>query len=235
MALSMAPYKLIMEAIRADIAAGRLNPGDRIPSENELVAAHGVSRMTANRAVRELQFEGLVRRAAGSGSYVAKQRLELSLLRVPDIAEEIRAGGGHYASRVVDKRAGPAPDDVAAALELPRGALAFRTVIIHLSAGQPVQLEDRYVNPDFAPTYLDQDFEEMSPNAYLTAVARIDEAEQTVEAVPADARTARLLDVPRGASCLRLTRRTWARGMVATTATLLSPGDRWRLSVRFRP
>jgi GntR family transcriptional regulator, histidine utilization repressor len=224
-----------MDAIRRDIAAGLLAAGDRIPSENEICQRHGVSRMTANRAVRELAAEGLVRRTAGSGSYVAERRLELSLLRVPDIAEEIIADTGVYAATVIEQRALPAPPEVATALEMTKQATVYHSLIVHRSAGKPLQIEDRYVNPRFAPEYLAQDFTRQTPNAYLTAVARIDEAEQTVEAVAADATAARLLDIQRGASCLRVTRRTWAADMAATLAILTAPGDRWRMSVRFRP
>jgi GntR family histidine utilization transcriptional repressor len=230
-----ASYTRIVEALRGDIAAGRRRPGERVPSENDLVAAFGVSRMTANRALRELAAEGLVTRAAGSGTYVAEQRLELSLLRVPDIAEEIRAAGGRYTAHLAARRSIPATAAIAAALELAKGTSVFNTLIVHMADGRPLQLEDRHVNPVYAPDYMTQDFGHRSPNAYLTAIARVEEAEQSVEAVPADAEAAHLLAIAPGEACLRVTRRTWAKGMAATTATLLSPGDRWRLSVRFRP
>ncbi|MGL4242017.1 MAG: GntR family transcriptional regulator, partial [Beijerinckiaceae bacterium] len=141
-----APYQAIMDAIRTDIAAGRLLPGDRIPSENELVAAHGVSRMTANRAVRELAAEGLVKRAPGSGSFVSGRPLELSLLRVPDIADEITGGGGDYAARVVERGPVAASPELAQALEIAHGATTLRTLIVHLASGRPLQLEERHVN-----------------------------------------------------------------------------------------
>jgi GntR family transcriptional regulator, histidine utilization repressor len=231
----MAAYKAIMQALRTDIAAGRLRPGDRVPSENELVAAFGVSRMTANRAVRELAQDGLVIRTAGSGTHVAQRRLELSLLRVPDIAEEIRADTGRYSARLIERHAAAAAADIAAALGIAPGAPVFHTVIVHDSAGRPFQLEDRYVNPAFAPEYLDQDFTAITPNAYLTSVASFDDVEQTVEAVPADVRCASLLAVPRGHACLMVTRRTWRDGMAATLARLVASGETWRLNVRFRP
>jgi GntR family transcriptional regulator, histidine utilization repressor len=65
------------------------------------------------------------------------------------------------------------------------------------------------------------------------AIARPEQAEQIVEAVPADAATARLLAVARGHSCLKVTRRTWCASRVASMARLTAPGERWRLSVRF--
>lgn len=59
-------YIRIKEQILAEIAEGKLQPGDRVSSESELVAAFGVSRMTANRALRELMFEGVSSDPPGS-------------------------------------------------------------------------------------------------------------------------------------------------------------------------
>jgi GntR family histidine utilization transcriptional repressor len=223
-----------MAAIRADIASGRLKAGDRIPSEHELTAAFGVSRMTANRAVRELTQEGLVSRRTGSGSYVCARRMELSLLRVPDIAEEIRAGAASYSAIVTERRRIAADAAAASALEIAIGDAVLHTRIIHCADGRPLQLEDRIVNPAFAPDYLEQDFARLSPNAYLTAIGRPEEVEQTVEAVAAGAVEARLLDIPKGHVCLMITRRTWCAGLVATFVRLTSPGERWRMNLRFK-
>ncbi|MBN8532822.1 MAG: UTRA domain-containing protein [Rhizobiales bacterium] len=231
--MSEAPYRRIMNALRSEIASGRLAPGDRIPSENELAQSFSVSRMTANRAVRELAAEGLVFRTAGSGSFVAEQRLELSLLRVPDIIEEIRSAGGHYSARLIARNRSPARGEIASAFEVPAGWELLHTLIVHESDGRPIQLEDRYVDPAFAPDYLDQIFEARSPNAYLTAIARPEQAEQIVEAVAADSQIARLLNVSRGHACLKVKRRTWCGGRIATLAWLTAPGERWRLNVKF--
>ncbi len=228
-------YRRIMETIRAEIAEGRLPPGARVPSEHELVRRFGVARMTANRALNELAAEGLIVRAAGSGTYVAERRVEVPLLLVPDIAAEIRASGRAYRAEVLKLEAAPAPDPVAAALELEPGSPAFHSLLLHRADGTPLQLEDRWVNPAFAPAYLEQDFRTRTPNAYLTAVGRVVEAEQEIEAVAAQPEEARLLAVPPGAPCLALRRRTFANGLWATTVRVLGPGRRWRLKGRFRP
>jgi GntR family transcriptional regulator len=66
-----APYMRVRDALIADLEAGTYGPGDRIPSESELCATHGVAPMTARRAVRELQALGLVYTEWGKGSFVA--------------------------------------------------------------------------------------------------------------------------------------------------------------------
>ena len=57
------------------IASGEYEPGQRLPSESELVKTFGASRPTVNRALRELQLTGVIERRAGSGSYV---RIDIS-------------------------------------------------------------------------------------------------------------------------------------------------------------
>ena len=50
-------YLKVKTHLREGIASGRWRPGERLPSESELTDAFGVSRMTVNRALRELQAE----------------------------------------------------------------------------------------------------------------------------------------------------------------------------------
>jgi DNA-binding LacI/PurR family transcriptional regulator len=65
-------YRQIVESLRASITTGQYRNGGRLPSEAELVRRFGVSRMTAVKAVQQLQQEGLLVRRAGSGTYAAE-------------------------------------------------------------------------------------------------------------------------------------------------------------------
>jgi len=64
-------WKDITDSIEGEIAEGILSPGDRIPTEEEIAVKHGVSRVTAHRAIRELQTRGLVVRQRRWGTIVA--------------------------------------------------------------------------------------------------------------------------------------------------------------------
>ncbi|MCI0521544.1 MAG: GntR family transcriptional regulator, partial [Chloroflexi bacterium] len=64
-------YIQIAEAFVAQIEAGELNPGDRLPPERELSEHLGVNRMTLRRALRALEGQGLLLRRHGVGTYVA--------------------------------------------------------------------------------------------------------------------------------------------------------------------
>ena len=83
-------YQQLKDLIIERISSGELQPTDRVPSENELVESMQVSRMTANRALRELDSEGYVERVAGRGTFVSDFRSQSHLLEVRNIADEIR-------------------------------------------------------------------------------------------------------------------------------------------------
>ena len=55
-----APYAKVKQYLKQELERGRWAPGTLMPSEAELVAQFGVSRMTVTRALRDLQTEGLV-------------------------------------------------------------------------------------------------------------------------------------------------------------------------------
>ena len=57
------PYARVKQYLKDALEAGRWAPGAQMPSEADLVAQFGVSRMTVNRAIKELQNEGLVERS----------------------------------------------------------------------------------------------------------------------------------------------------------------------------
>jgi DNA-binding transcriptional MocR family regulator len=65
-------YRGIAEAIAADIAGGRLAPGDRLPPQRELAWALGVTVGTVSRGYAEAERSGLVKGAVGSGTYVLR-------------------------------------------------------------------------------------------------------------------------------------------------------------------
>lgn len=72
----LSKHQLVYDTLRREIQAGKYGPGQKLPSEAALVQRFGVSRITAGRAVRDLQSQGLVERRAGSGTYVASSAPE---------------------------------------------------------------------------------------------------------------------------------------------------------------
>lgn len=227
-------YRRVKEHILARIRSGALAPGARVPSEHEIVEAFGISRMTANRALRELTADGYLTRVAGVGTFVKEATPRSSLIEIRNIAEEIVGRGhAHAARRVVRERTEATPA-LAELFESEIDAPLFHLTLVHLENGLPVQIEDRYVNPLAAPDFLDQDFSTVTPTAHLMATVPVEELEHTVEAIMPGLTQARWLEIAESEPCLALHRRTWAKGLVVTVATLVYPASRYALHSRYR-
>ncbi len=228
-------YLKVKRHIVANIRSGRWGTDARVPSENELVKSFGVSRMTANRALRELADEGQLVRVAGVGSFVADRHAHGHPLKIRSIAEEIRARGHAHRTDVVALERVRADEALAARFGVAVRTELFGSILVHFEDGRPIQLEERHVLPQLAPDYLAQDFSRATPYDYLVRVAPLQEVEHTLRAVMPDERTRRLLEMRRDEPSLLIDRRTWARGRVASVARLFHPGSRYELSGRFNP
>ncbi len=226
-------YARVKQMISAQIHTGVWPPHHRVPSESELVSQLGFSRMTINRALRELTAEGLLVRMQGVGTFVAEPKGQSALFEVHNIADEIAARGHRHHCLVVLLAEEKAGAERAMALDVREGERVFHSVIVHFENDVPVQIEDRYVNATVAPDYLAQDFTVATPYAYLMQIAPMSEGEHVVEAILAEPAECKLLQIERGEPCLLIRRRTWSGRRTVTVARLLYPGSRHRLEGRF--
>jgi len=232
---AVAPYARVKQHLKDGLAAGRWPPGALMPSEAELVAEFGVSRMTVNRALRELQVEGLVERSQGIGTFAAPLHRVSSTLTIRDLHEEIEARGHHHHATVYPYRADRATAALAAQLGVPVGARVFHTLIVHHENQVPLQCEDRYVNPACAPDYLDVDFTQTTPTSHLFEATALWRAQYSIEAARPTAQEARLLAISSADPCLIVVRRTFTRTAPITIARLVHPGSRYQLEGQFAP
>ncbi|WP_244639471.1 histidine utilization repressor [Aureimonas endophytica] len=222
-------YETLKDYVRHRVETGEWQTDHRVPSENEFVEMLGVSRMTVNRALRELAAEGVVVRIQGKGSFVAAKKRSSLFQGVPNIADEIRARGGAHSARIVllqEEICGP---DLAEDLEIEIGSRVVHSVIVHREDDLPIQIEDRFVNPRLAPDYMAQDFTTITPNSFLSMVAPIVGARQFIEAVTAALWESKLLGIGKTEPCLLVRRRTWSDAGLVSTVRLLYPGTRYRL------
>ena len=227
-------YSQIKRMISARIQSGDWRPGDRIASEAELVREIGVSRMTINRALRELTLDGQLIRVQGVGTFVAESKAQAALFEVRNIADEIRARGSRHEAKVILLRREAASEQTARLFDMKPGDEVYHSLLLHLENDIPIQIEDRLVDPRMAKDYLAQDFTRITPFVYLTEVAPICEAEHVIEAVLPRPEERRLLKIPAKEPCIRLHRRTWSDGKPVSAVDLTYPGSRYRLSGRFK-
>ncbi len=234
-AIAKPRYQQLKEMIIGRISSGELLPHDRVPSENELAETMRVSRMTANRALRELTTEGYVDRVAGRGTFVADFRARSHLLEVHNIADEIARRGHSHRSDVLRQSRQHARGELARALHIEQGSDVFHLLLVHYENGVPVQVEDRHVLADFAPDCLAQDFTTVTPSAYLTGISPLAEAEQSVRATKPNGAIRKHLHMDDDEPCLVVIRRTWSHGRPVTFARLHHPGTRYELTGHYTP
>jgi GntR family histidine utilization transcriptional repressor len=228
-------YEKIKKSILKDIESGKLKPDDKIYSENRLAQIFHTSRMTANRALKELSEEGRVIRVQGVGSFVLRPKPEAALLEIKSIAKEIEGWGGRHASNieVIEKK--KAGSKIAQRMEINSKDMIFHSIIIHKDRDVPIQYSERFINPLVAPSYLEQDFKKITPGEYLLEIAPVQEVEHIIEAVNCNSRIQKYLEIQSDEPCISLKRRTWAFDRVACFTVIVSPGTRYKLAGRFSP
>ncbi|MCH8552145.1 MAG: histidine utilization repressor [Natronospirillum sp.] len=222
-------YLVIKQFLSERIQSGEFAPNHQIPPEEALARQFGVSRMTANKAIRDLVQEGYLIRQAGLGTFVTDRKAESPLHDIRNIAEEVRLRGHDYANRIILCEAIEADDEVALRLGVRVNSSVFHTILIHLENGIPIQLENRYVNPRWVPHYLETDFSRQTPNEVLVANCPISDLEHIVEAVLPDPQAAAWLEIQQEEPCLSVIRRTWSADHLISYARLLHPGGRYKL------
>lgn len=230
----LALYEKIKQSVVRDIESGRLKSGDRVDSETRLARRFNASRMTANRALKELTGEGRIVRLQGVGTFVARPKPDAALLEIRSIAQEIRDWGGVHSCDVLMLRKEKAGSKIAGKMDLAPDDPVFHSIFLHKDRGICVQYSERYINPEVAPGYLDQDFTRITPSEYLLQIAPVQEAEHVIEAVHCSREIRRHLQISEAEPCLCLTRRTWSFDRVATYSRMISPGSRYQLKGKFK-
>ena len=221
-------YKRIKEHVENLIRSGRLKDGDAIPPESALADQFKVSRMTANRALRELTDEQILIRVQGSGTFVAQQKYQSTLVVILGIAEEILSRGHVHRCKKIHVNKIKADSELAAEFELKSGAELFHSVLLHFENDVPIQVEDRFVNPAMAPDYLSLDFSKTTANEYLMQVAPLYGVNYVIEARIPPPDIAQRLHVIEQQPCLVLYRKTFSRQKVASVVTLWHPANRYQ-------
>ncbi|WP_159654678.1 histidine utilization repressor [Vibrio atypicus] len=225
-------YLQIKQYIDEKITSGQWPIGHRITTEIELTKQFNVSRMTVNKAIRDLVAEGKLQRKPRLGTFVcsADEKAESPLLDIRNIAEEVKQRGKDYSSKVIHQIAKKADEAIATKLGVMLNTDIFYSEIIHFEDKSPIQLELRWVNAHYAPDYLEQDFTQMTPNQYLSENCPLSAIEHTVEAIVADDHVRSALRLGANEPCLLLNRRTWSHDKLVSSALLYHPGTRYKLS-----
>jgi DNA-binding GntR family transcriptional regulator len=198
-------YQQLHRLLRELAGGGAYAPGDRFPTEREICARFGVSRVTANKALSQLVMAGVLEFRKGVGTFVAARPLEYDLRALVSFTHKAAASGQKPATRVLSFRrltAAAAPSGIGTALSLPAAEGLYYFERLRLADGIPVILERRYlaaaVCPGLTARQLEGSLYSLLREEYGL---RLTGAEQTIRAVNLPAVDARLLGVkPRTAA-----------------------------------
>jgi GntR family transcriptional regulator len=228
-------YMQLMRSIAEDIAARRLRPGQRLPSERRLCAMFDISRVTVRKALAALVDEGLVESSAGRGWFVATGPVSEPPNLLTSFSAMGRARGLEPSARVIHARRRPSTLDEAELLQVAPGAELFDLRRLRYLDGVPVAIDTSAVPLALAPALTGVDF--TGASLYEELERRYDivptHADFSVEASTADVETGELLEVEPGAAVLAAQHRTYdQQGRPIATGVLLYRADRYRFRAR---
>ena len=224
-------HRLIAEAI----ASGRLRPGDSLPSERELAAMTGLSRVTVRKGVAELVSSGQLVQRRGSGTFVAPrvEKLEQALSLLTSFTEDMARRGKSVESRWIARGLhAPAPEEVMA-LGLRTDDRVARLERVRSSDGVPLAIERASLPRDVLP---DPMAVTDSLYAMLESLGqRPVRAVQRISAANLDPRDAELLGVGAGVAGLRIERISYLpSGKVVEFTRSLYRGDAYDFAVELK-
>src|SRR5215469_6574865 len=148
-------YQRIQGAIRTQIEAGELKPGDAVASERELARMHGVSLMTARHALAGLEHEGMVERRRGAGTFVAPPRIHFNKLM--SYTEQMASRGLSAASKLITAKIIIAQEEeIAARLGLPARSKMVKIERVRHASEEPFALETCYLPAERFPGLVQQ-------------------------------------------------------------------------------
>ena len=225
----------IEDWLAGEIAVGALVPGDRLPTEHDLAAWFGVSRMTLRHALAALARRGLLTRTVGrhGGTFVAAPKLEQDLTTLAGFSEQLRRHGMVAGARVLTASQRPAGPAAGAALRLAETDPVYEVRRIRLADGRPIVLERSLFPaarfPDMLDCRLDGSLYELLEVKYGLRPYR---ARESLEPVTAGVREAEALEVAEGAPLMLVERTAYAKsGEPLEFARDLFRGDRTRVVV----
>ena len=225
-------YYRLKESIRGMIKEQHLTEGDLIPSEREMCETHGVSRMTARQAVKELVNEGVLYREQGRGTFVAGPKLRHETARLTSFTQDMRERGMTVSSTVLGVETEDASPAIAEILGVKPNERLIRLSRVRNAEGGPMALETSYLLYEVGKDILDVDLSQRSLYEELGKLGlQITSAEQRYEATLINEYEANYLRIPVGSAALLVERITFDdSGNAFEYVKSIYRGDRYQVA-----
>ncbi len=201
-------YAQIAQYLREQIKIGNLPPGSLLPSETELCNAFKVSRIVARQALQELEYEGLVYRQRGKGTFVAEPKVHEQLVqRLTGFHQDMVDQGHRVSNKVLRQEIISADGEIGRRLRLSPNDEVIAIERLRLVDEKAINFSVSYVPYHLCPDLLESDLTKSSLYAFLeTCVGRrIARGQRTIEAILPSSSIAQLLEIDTKLPVFRIT------------------------------
>jgi len=193
------PYYIqLIDVLKGKINNDEWGPGDQLPSEPDMCNIYSVSRTVVRQALRELELEGLIIRRKGKGTFVAEPKISESLAqKLTGFYQDMTERGYTPVTKVLRQEVAPASKKIAGLLEVMPGTKIIEMERLRYIEGEPILLVTTYIPYTLCPEVATTDFSHQSLYAFIKQRygLEVDHGRRTLEAVAANEREAKLLDV----------------------------------------
>lgn len=210
-------YFQLKKLLIQEIASGRWQPEEQIPSEPEICHHFGLSRTTVRQTLSELENEGMIRREKGKGTFVSQTHPQLWFLQSSQGFYDEAARKGHeVVSRVIRREVSELPVFAIDALSLQPGAHGVILERLRWVDGRVVMYVISYLIEGFASAVMGADLVNGSLYRALAEEADFSVAggRRVVEAISAEDGLAELLELAPGAPVLFVESVAWDESLV---------------------
>lgn len=233
---AMSLHQRILTDIQQLILSGRWPPGHKIPVEHELMKQYDCSRMTVSKVLTQLANARMIERRRKSGSFVSRPHSQSAVLTIPDIKTEVAALGAPYSFEILHKARRRSASEERERLGVERSVPVLEIECRHLAGERPFCFEQRLINLEAVPEAAKESFTDIAPGAWLLQRVPWTLAEHRIRATAADAHSAKVLGIGKGAAVLSIERTTRsAQSTAITLVRLVYPGDQHELVATFSP
>ena len=217
-------YGKVEEVLAAEIASGEYGPGDRLPSEDELLARFGVSRITVRRSIQNLIQRGVVEIQRGRGTFVLAPKVSQDLTRLTGFVEDMNTHGRKATARVVSQGVVAATTRVAEKLGVSKGTRVMRIERVRLADSVAMSFDETYLPLAIGKEIVRNDLRVMPIFTLLEEKygTPLTEAEYSLEAAAATAHVAAGLGVAKGSPIFQIERTSYTTGGVPVDYEVLS-------------
>ncbi|MFC4452155.1 GntR family transcriptional regulator [Deinococcus sonorensis] len=230
----MAKYPLIKTTLKDRLLGGHYSEGLPLPSEPQLAREFSVSRMTARRAIDELEREGYVYRVQGAGTFPTGKRFRQGVFRVRPFKEWAR--DPDHRNTILQSMRLKATPEIASVLQLQHGDPVIFVHRLRLAGEEPLVVEKRYVDASVASTLLEHNLSAESIHEVMVSMGvPLTRVEQNLEAVNLRQEEADLLRVPLGTAAFLLRRTTYSGSKRISYVNYWVRGDRYAFQDSFEP